>query len=202
MQISKNVLIVASALASLVLAQNTITFVNQDAQNRTIIFTSNPGMETPPNLEVGSYETQTATMCKGWVGNFYAINQGAEVIPGMLGEIAFNGWLDLTYFDISAIVNPKDTSGVKQLFPSLTNTPAAGCQDFPCDLAYNKWNDIMTMTSPETDFICLIGDLPTNSRRHTTTSVIAYEIDEAGDEEASAKMIHVAPRTGEVPAEQ
>jgi len=185
MQFYKNILAVL-ALASFVLADNTITFVNQDATNRSIIFTPSIGHPTLDTLCVGGHESQVATFPWGWTGNFFSINTegGNAGEPGMLGEFTWNAWGGLTFFDVSAIVNPNDVNGVKQIFPKNSNEPLAGCQEFPCDNAYNVWNDdLATKATLETDFVCTIGTLETQRRRGAV---------------AEAKMRRVAPLTGEL----
>lgn len=178
-------ILTVSALASLALADNTVTFVNQDATNRTIIFTAQVGKATMKPLVVGGYESKLATFSYGWAGNYFSINTegGSSNNPGMLGEFTWNTWGGMTFFDVSAIVNPSDTNGVKEIFPKNSNEPLAGCQEFPCDNAYNVWNDdLATKATTETDFVCLLGTLETQRRRGAN---------------ANQKMKRVAPLTGE-----
>jgi hypothetical protein len=75
----------------------------------------------------------------------------------MLGEVAFNGWNGLTYFDISAIVNPNDHEGVAEMWPAQGLKPTSGCQLFPCPNAYYLWDDVQTKTTPETEIITTLG---------------------------------------------
>jgi len=153
---------------------NTVTFVNQDPTQRTIIFTPNEDLESISPLVVPGYESQIATFPTAWVGNFYSVSQGAEPVPGMLGEVGFNGYAGNTYFDVSAIVNPNDNQGVKELFPKNLNTPLSGCQTFPCSNAYNKPNDIATLSTSECDLVCLIGNL-SNERKRGLVSKMSHE---------------------------
>lgn len=75
----------------------------------------------------------------------------------MLGEVRFNGYAGATYFDVSAIVNPADAEGVKELFPLGKNKPVSGCQKFPCSNAYNHADDVATLSTDENELVCLLG---------------------------------------------
>ena len=70
-----------------------------------------------------------------------------------------------TYFDVSAIVNPDDNNGVKMIFPLHSSTPVSGCQTFPCSNAYNKWDDIATLSTDGRDLVCLLGTVSNERRR-------------------------------------
>jgi len=165
--------IAVSAVATLlsVAQANTIEFVNQDATDRTLVFASNPGMEEIPNTLVPGNTNKTVTFTTGWTGNWYSVSKGQPMVPGMLGEIAWDAWGGNHYFDVSAIVNPKDIDGVKIMYPKIAKTPLSGCQTFPCKNAYNHPDDIQTMSTAEKELVCLIGNLavvPTApvTRRH------------------------------------
>jgi hypothetical protein len=151
------------ALASVATA-GSVHFVNQDSTERTIIFTPNAGLTTIPDLTISGSSTANQTFPTGWIGNWYSVSAGATNTPGMLGEVRFDGFAGATYFDVSAIVNPNDTEGVKMIFPKNSNTPVSGCQSFPCANAYNKWDDIATLSTDDDELICLLGNL-SNSRR-------------------------------------
>jgi len=171
---------IISALVAFVTlaAANTIEFVNQDSTTRTIIFTANAGLETIPSAEIRGHHNHTTTFPTGWIGNFYSVSKGSEPVPGMLGEVAFDGYAGSLYFDVSAIVNPEDTNGVKELFPKLAQAPLSGCQTFPCANAYNQPDDIQTQSTPETDLVCLLGtksDQPI-TRRHPRDFVTGARI--------------------------
>lgn len=190
MQFLKNIFFIAAALASFASADNTVTFVNQDGQDRTILFTPASGGSAIDNLEVGGWGTETATFPLGWSGNFISVMKGGESKNGMLAEVTFNAWEGMTFFDVSAIVAPEDTSQIKELFPVLAQNPLAGCQDYPCNNAYNQPDDIMTKATQETDFICLIGNLVADRRR----GVVARNV--------ADKKVQVASGTGEVTPNQ
>ncbi len=80
--------------AALAAAANTITFVSQDATDRTIYFTSNPGSASVASAVVPGLQSVTVNIPGGWQGNFYSVSAGKPNIPGMLGEVAFNSWGD------------------------------------------------------------------------------------------------------------
>jgi len=170
MQFFKN-FFAASALVSIAAAQQqnyTVTFVNQDSTNRIIAFTSNPSFDNLDPVTVPGNGVTTVNFGNKWQGNFISINEGLSLLGtlGMLGEVNFNSWDGLSWFDVSAIVNPFDYDGVKEIFPKSTNTPVAGCQDFPCPsgMVYNvPTDDTATKSSMENEFICLIGNLGSSS---------------------------------------
>lgn len=145
------------AAATLGLADNTITFVSQDSVDRTVHFTPNPGMPDIKAVEVAGKKNATVDIPHGWIGNFFSISKGKDVVPGMLGEVAFNSWGGITFFDVSAIVDPNDHVGVKQMWPSSDRKPTSGCDLFPCAFAYYLPDDIQTQATKETDLICTLG---------------------------------------------
>jgi hypothetical protein len=53
----------------------------------------------------------------GWAGNFYAVRDMLDGKVGILGEIRWNSFANLTFFDVSAVINPNDQSNVKFMFP-------------------------------------------------------------------------------------
>jgi len=165
MQFFSTVLFAASALASLAAAQNVLHFVNQDSTTRTIIFTAQAGLEEIPNLVIDGLGTANQTMPNSWIGNLFSVCEGAPIVPGILAEFRFNGYAGSTYFDVSAIVNPNDTEGVKMIFPKNSDTPVSGCQTFPCSNAYNKWDDVATLSTPDSELVVLIGNLSNERRR-------------------------------------
>jgi len=153
------------ALASFTMAQNTVTFVNQDSNDRTIYFSPSAGLSEIEPFPLPGNSAATQTFPDNWIGNFFSINDGEDIIPGMLGEFSFNAWNGITFFDVSAIVNPNDNKGVKEIFPKNSNFPMSGCQEFPCDNCYNLPDDEATKSSTEQDFICLVGTLESSKRR-------------------------------------
>lgn len=166
MQFFSTILLAASALVSLVVAgPNSIHFVNQDPTERTIYFTAQEGLPTIKPLTIEGLKTHNQTFPTGWIGNFYSVCKGAANVPGMLGELRFDGYAGATYFDVSAIVNPADTVGVKQIFPKNSPTPIAGCETFPCSTTYYQWDDVATQATDENELICLLGNLSNERKR-------------------------------------
>ena len=165
MQFINTILFAATALASLATA-NLIHFVNQDSTTKTIVFTGQFDMPTIENLVVKGDSSANQTFPTGWIGNWYSVSDGKDLdVPGMLGEIRWDGFAGQNYFDVSAIVNPDDAEGVKEIFPMNTNTPKSGCQVFPCTNAYNKPDDVATLSTAESELVCLIGTLSSERRR-------------------------------------
>lgn len=163
-------LVAASGLASLAYAANTVHFVNQDETDRTIWFTAQSGYTTPDNLQVAGLSTANQTFDEGWIGNFYSVSAGKANTTGMLGELRFDGYNGMTFYDVSAIVNPDDWSGVKEIFPLDTGLPISGCQTFPCDNAYNAPDDVQTQASSSSALVCLLGDLSSSDSRKKRTT--------------------------------
>jgi hypothetical protein len=165
-------LTLASFLSTAALvAGNSVTFQAQDSTTRTIYFTSNPGSALIDSVVVPGSGTAKVNFPHGWQGNWYSVSDGAENKPGMLGEVAFNSWNDITYFDVSAIVDPTDKNGVKKMYPvsttkaSMTNTlVTSGCDSFPCANAYYLPDDVQTKATHETDLICTLGTSSTAAR--------------------------------------
>jgi len=175
MQFTSTLVLAATALASVVSAANVVHFHNQDSTTRTIYFTHNPGMEDIPNLTISGLNTiKNVTFPTGWTGNWYSVSKGKANVPGMLGEVMFDGFAGATYFDISAIVNPDDAEGVKILKPLSSDSPLSGCQTFPCSNAYNLPDDIATLSTPDSELICLLGTV-TSSKRSTREKRFDHE---------------------------
>ncbi|KAI0205188.1 hypothetical protein F4808DRAFT_276651 [Astrocystis sublimbata] len=169
-----------TALAAATLASaNSITFVNQDATQRTLIFTPNAGLPQIEPVVVAGNDQTKVDFPEGWIGNAYSVSDGAPNVPGMLAEVTFQGWGGLTYFDVSAIVNPNDHDGVKEMFPTveqdlLQKVTLSGCSIFPCDKAYYHPDDIQTVTTLESDITCTLGNPPNNAvARDAKTELVA-----------------------------
>lgn len=100
----------ALAFAAATLASaNTVTFQNQDDTTRTVVITPSDGSEQMDSVEVKGHGEAKVNFPHGWIGNAYAVSEGNNDTPGMLAEVTFQGWNDLTYFDVSAIVDPMIT---------------------------------------------------------------------------------------------
>ncbi|KAF7554221.1 hypothetical protein G7Z17_g3085 [Cylindrodendrum hubeiense] len=138
-------------------AANTVTFWTLDDATRTIIFTPSAGHAEIESITVNHKKNTTVTFPEGYIGNYYAVQEGATAAPGMLGEVTFNGWNGLTYFDVSAIVNPADHDNVKQMWPASALEPMSGCEVFPCNNAYYLPDDVQTKVTEEVDLISTLG---------------------------------------------
>jgi len=165
---------IAFFLASIasVVATNIVYFQPLDNITRTVYFTSSPGSANlEPVTVTGEEEEVPVEFPHRWQGNWYAVQDGAEDKPGMLGEILFNGWLDMTYYDISAIVDPNDVDNVRELYPKGAYIPASGCESFPCDNCYYLPDDVQTKVTDETELICTLGTNGlTGLSKHTDSS--------------------------------
>lgn len=146
--------LVASAAVS---SAASVTFWTLDNTERTIYFTPNPESAQLESIVVNSSENKTVTFPDSWVGNYYAVADGQDNLPGMLGEVQFGGWNGLTYFDVSAIVTPGDHDNVKQMWPASSLTPMSGCEVFPCNNAYYLPDDVQTKTTEEVDLWQSLG---------------------------------------------
>ncbi|KAI0835329.1 hypothetical protein F5Y06DRAFT_299747 [Hypoxylon sp. FL0890] len=156
--------IAAFAAAAATLANaNSVTFINQDDTTRQVIFTPSSGYPAIDTITIQGNQQSKIDIPISWVGNAYAVREGAAQVPGMLAEFTFQGWNDFTYFDVSAIVNPTDTDGIKQIFPasqleSTVKSLVSGCIVFPCATAYYAPADIQTVTTKETDLVVTLGN--------------------------------------------
>lgn len=150
-----NVAMLASA--TLASASNLVTLVSMDDTDRTIVWTGNTPIE---DTSVPGGQNVSVELPDGYIGNLYSVSDGAARVPGMLAEFAFDSYAGLTYFDVSAIVNPEDKSGVYQMWPVTTQDPVSGCQTFKCENAYYLPDDKMTKSGPSGDFIVTLGAGP------------------------------------------
>jgi len=168
MQFFKSIIAV-TALASITSATNTLTFVSQDSTDRSIFFTSAFGLAPVGPLVLKGLQTVTTEIPEQWSGNFWGVIDGDENIgSGALGEMTFNAWGGLTFFDMSMIVVPDDINNIKMIMPKKSNTPTAGCLDYTtvCHNAYNVWDENLASKSTlETEFTVLVGT-PQPTRRH------------------------------------
>ncbi|KAK2067538.1 hypothetical protein P8C59_001273 [Phyllachora maydis] len=87
-------------------------------------------------------------------------SRGAKNVPGMLAEVAFNSWSDISFFDVSQIVNQTDFNGIKQMWPAGDRAPVSGCVEYlgvVCDNVYLQPDDVQTKATTETALICTLG---------------------------------------------
>ncbi len=149
--------------AATMVSANTLTFINQDSTKRTIVITPSAGHEQISSVEIEGLGQAEVSFPQGWIGNAYSVSEGEANNPGMLAEVTFQGWNDLTYFDVSAIVEPNDINGVKLMYPASqatqsTKSTFSGCEAFPCDTAYYHPDDIQTVTTTEVDLYVTLGN--------------------------------------------
>lgn len=147
------------ATATLTLA-NTVTFRSQDSTPRTIVFTPSADCDEIPEAEVPGNAEVVVDFPHGWIGNWFSVSEGANNVRGMLGEVTFNGWDDFTWYDVSAIEDPDDHVGVKQLWPEPLGEGErkSGCETFPCDTLYEKPNDDEeSLSTKSSDLVCTLG---------------------------------------------
>ncbi|KUI71355.1 hypothetical protein VM1G_07187 [Cytospora mali] len=155
MQYSTLALLASAALAS---ATNQVTFKSMDSTDRTVYFTPTAGQQDIDATNVSGGDSVTVEFPIGWIGNWYAITAGSANNPGMLGEVSFNSWGDLTYFDVSAIVNPEDTDGVYQMYPADSEDPVSGCETIEgCTNMYILSDDVQTKSTTSTHLITTLG---------------------------------------------
>lgn len=152
-----NLAALLAAAASAVVAENKIIFKSIDDLDRTVYFTPNAGLEDIKPVEVPAGAIVNVTIPHRWIGNYYSVTDGKPNKPGMLGEVAFNGWNDLTYFDVSAIVDASDHEGVAEMWPAKDCKPTSGCQLYPCANAYYLWDDVQTKVTHETELVTTLG---------------------------------------------
>ncbi|KAI0460020.1 hypothetical protein F5B21DRAFT_207309 [Xylaria acuta] len=157
-----------AATAATLASANSITFVNQDASQRTIVFTPSAGLPQIQSVVIAGLDQAKVDFPQGWIGNAYSISEGAPNVVGMLAEVTFQGWQGMTYFDVSAIVNPNDHDGIKELYPNIEQDvkekqSVSGCTIFPCSKAYYHPDDVQTVTTTEEDLICTLGNPPNNA---------------------------------------
>ncbi|OAA75530.1 hypothetical protein LEL_07518 [Akanthomyces lecanii RCEF 1005] len=155
MHFSKTLFGLAASAAAVNAA--TVTFWTLDDVERTVYFTPSPGSPETEPVTVSNKENTTVTFPDVYRGNFYAVQQGQENKPGMLGEVAFGGFGGLTFFDVSAIVDPSDHGNVKQMWPANEAGPMSGCEHFPCDNAYWLPDDVQTKTAHTADLMTTLG---------------------------------------------
>lgn len=155
MQLSKTVFgLIASAAAA---QAASVTFWTLDDVTRTVYFTASPGSPDIQPVTVSKAENTTVEFPDVYRGNFYAVKNGEENKPGMLGEVAFGGFSGLTFFDVSAIVRPDDHDNVKQMWPVDGLSPMSGCEFFPCNNAYWVWDDVQTKATQSNKLMTTLG---------------------------------------------
>ncbi|APA12001.1 hypothetical protein SS1G_05569 [Sclerotinia sclerotiorum 1980 UF-70] len=147
--------------ASAVLAHNSITFVSYDNEARTLSFTNNPGSSYLSDIDFPGGTTIRVDFPAVWVGTVIAKKTDSVApVHRVLAEMNFNAGYE-TFYDISAIDNHTDNSGIHFISPygviPLTRYHRPGCDVFPCDNAYLNPHDHHTRFTKATDFLCEVG---------------------------------------------
>ncbi|TPX10878.1 uncharacterized protein E0L32_008084 [Thyridium curvatum] len=156
MQYFKIASLLAAAIAS-VQATNIVTLKSLDDVDRTVYFTPSAGHAEIAAVQVAAGQSVDVEIPFQWIGNWHGVQKGQANVPGMLGEVTFDGWGGKNYFDVSAIVNPNDKDNVSEMYPAgQPNTPTSGCKNFPCDNAYYVWDDVQTRVTTQSHLICTL----------------------------------------------
>lgn len=149
--------VLAAVASAATVSAASVTFWTLDNVQRTIYFTPSPGHTQKEPVVVNSNSQTTVDFPANYEGNFYAVPDGSPNVPGMLGEVLFGGFEGMTFFDVSAIVNPDDHSNVKQMWPASSNSPMSGCEQFPCSNAYYLPNDVQTKVTDDVNLMTSLG---------------------------------------------
>ncbi len=167
MRFSKITALLASA-ATVRATENTITLKSLDDVGRTIYFTGNPGSQAPQPVRVEAGSTVVVPVPYKFAGNFYAVQDGNQNKPGMLGEVAFDAFAGIHYYDVSGIVNITDVDNVSQMWgandsvapwtPPTSPLQYSGCVDFSgCTNFYIHPDDTMTRSTSDCNIITTLG---------------------------------------------
>ncbi|KAK4179827.1 hypothetical protein QBC36DRAFT_58975 [Triangularia setosa] len=178
------------------LAEPKVTFINQDGKHRTIVFTpSVPHKEIKP-LRIAPHQEVTVSFPHSWIGNWWSVTDGKEAVPGMLGEVTFNGYKGLTYFDVSAIVNDRDTNGVKMMWPINSAWPTSGCDRFSCGNEYTYPDEVQTKVTEEDHLVCSLGDgiSPVHPHGSGAKREVWKKKEEQKREEEEAVVVEPSPK--------
>lgn len=136
---------------------NTVTFKSLDNQLRTVYFTPNAGHAEVDSVVVEGGDSVKVDFPEKWQGNFIAVHGDGPKVDGMLGEVSFEAWAGITFFDVSAIVVPDDMDNIHMMYPVGDEDPTSGCVSFPCNNAYYLWDDVQTKATMESDLVCTLG---------------------------------------------
>ncbi|KAK4453286.1 hypothetical protein QBC34DRAFT_221288 [Podospora aff. communis PSN243] len=168
MQLSKALSLLATATAAL--ARNRLTFISMDENDRTVYFTPSVPHAWLDPIRVEGFRQVSTNMPNQWIGNVWSVTDGAPIKPGMLGEVAFQGYEDKTFFDVSAIVDAHDHDGVHVMYPAEAKSPRSGCEMFPCPHAYYLPDDVQTKVTPEFHIITTLGGQGKKKRDYDSDS--------------------------------
>lgn len=140
--------------AAIAQAANIATFKSTDGIARTVGFVPSAGSPEIPSVKVAGGGSKDVEFPKGWIGNAYAYQAGQpDVRGGMLAEFCFDGWNGIHYFDVSAIVDPKDVDNISEMWPASDPSNTSGCKSFPCDNVYVLPDDVQTKTTKDSHII-------------------------------------------------
>ncbi|EFX02803.1 DNAse1 protein [Grosmannia clavigera kw1407] len=148
----------AALFAAVSAATNIVTFKSLDNVDRTVYITANAGIQGHDPVTVSAGTSVDVELVDGFVGNAYAIHSGSSNNVGMLAEFNFQGWNDLTYFDVSAIINSADVDNVSEMYPyGESSSPVSGCTSWPCNNAYYHADDVQTKSTSQTHLIVTLS---------------------------------------------
>ncbi len=75
-----------AATAATLASANSITFVNQDATQRTVVFTASAGLPSIDSVVIAGFDQAKVDVPDSWIGNAYSVSEGAPNVVGMLAE--------------------------------------------------------------------------------------------------------------------
>ncbi|ESZ89561.1 DNase1 protein [Sclerotinia borealis F-4128] len=153
----------AALMASTALA-NSVLLHSVDHLDRTVTFTPHSYCEgLEPVFVPGGHSIWKHNIPHGWGGMIMAaLPGGIHPIHRVIAEVQFQGFEGQAHFDISAVDNHMDDTGVHWMYPlgvELTRYLKPGCDHFPCDNCYLIWNDKHNRVTEKTEFVIEIGQL-------------------------------------------
>lgn len=155
---SFSIVSVLATIAAVAQAGNVATFKSIDNVDRTVKFVPSEGHSNIASVQVSGGGSVDVDIPKKWVGNAYAYHKGKKDNGGgMLAEFTYDGWNDIHYFDVSAIVDPNDVDNVSEMWPANDPSNTSGCKKFPCDNVYVLPDDVQTKTTKESHIIVTLG---------------------------------------------
>jgi len=147
-------------LLSPVLA-NSILFYNAGPIDLQICFTPNSnapndGSWNIPQTSVPGGASVTVNPAPSWSGSFHAVPASGDCdLASTFGGITFQGYENLSYYDVDASSAPTGDRGIHFLYPAKGGTDAeAGCYSFPCSEAFYPGESATPKTTTQTDFVC------------------------------------------------
>ncbi|QSZ34682.1 hypothetical protein DSL72_007536 [Monilinia vaccinii-corymbosi] len=150
----------AALVTTGVYGHNSVTFVVHDQVDRIVAFDSNPGFIDLPNVKLPGGVMSRYDFPDRWSGAVMAKLPGSiDPAHRIIAEINFKPGR-MTLFDISAMHNLTDNSGIRHMHP--INSPGGeylrpGCDHFPCANCYLGPKTLRVRATYETDFIIEVG---------------------------------------------